>query len=447
MRILTFPHAATPPRKLLISAGAALVSGLLLLTGGGSSPAAAGPPADGVVCTYGSEGQSATTQTFTLTARAGHITTPDGNTVYMWGFADGKGTFQYPGPNLCVKQGDRVRVVLKNTLPAATSIIFPGQTGVTADGVAAAPVLDNTGAITSLTPTAEATNGSVTYGFIADAPGTYVYKSGTNEAVQTQMGLFGALLVRPAQGATFAYNSARSEFDPKTEFVQVLSDLDPAIHIAVAQGRTPNMEALHPRYWMINGRSFPDTIAPNHATWLPYQPYNSLIHTVANPSKPAIVRYINVTGVSHPMHPHGDHGRVIARDGALLAGPNGEDLSHEDFAIEVGPGQTVDALYGWEDTGAWSDPSAAAHPTLPDQAAPLDLLHRSGDTWWSGSRFLGVKDAAAMLGSGITVYNQCGEYYQVSHSHALNEVTNYGAAMGGMLTLWRIDPINHFDCA
>ena len=35
----------------------------------------------------------------------------------------------------------------------------------------------------------------------------------------------------------------------------------------------------------------------------------------------------------------------------------------------------------------------------------------------------------------------------MSHSHALNEVTNYGAAMGGMLTLWRIDPINHFDCA
>jgi hypothetical protein len=197
---------------------------------------------------------------------------------------------------------------------------------------------------------------------------------------------------------------------------------------------------------MINGRSFPDTIAPNNATWLPNQPYNALIHTVANPAKPAIVRYVNVTSVSHPMHPHGDHGRVIGRDGALLAGPNGEDLSHEDFAIEVGPGQTVDALYGWEDTGNWSDPSAAAHPTLPDQPAALDTLHLSGDTWWSGSRFLGQKDSTNFP-PGITNYNQCGEFYQVSHSHALNEVTNYGAAMGGMLTLWRIDPVNHFDCA
>ena len=292
------------------------------MTGGGSSPAAAGPSTpDGVVCTYGSEGQAATTQTFTLTARDGHITTPDGNTVYMWGFADGKGTFQYPGPNLCVKQGDHVRVILKNTLSADTSIIFPGQSGVTADGVAAAPVLDGSGVITSLTPTATANGGSVTYCFVADAPGTYAYTSGTDEAVQTQMGLFGALVVRPAQGAQFAYNTARTEFDPRTEFLQVLSDLDPAIHNAVQQGRSPDILAIHPRYWMINGRSFPDTIAPNNATWLPNQPYNALIHTVANPSKPAIVRYVNVTSVSHPMHPHGDHGRVIGRDGALLAGP------------------------------------------------------------------------------------------------------------------------------
>jgi FtsP/CotA-like multicopper oxidase with cupredoxin domain len=337
-------------------------------------------------------------------------------------------------------------VILKNTLPAKTSIIFPGQAGVTADGVAAAPVLDNTGAITSLTPAADATDGSVTYSFVADQPGTYAYKSGTDEALQTQMGLFGALLVRPTQGATFAYNAARTEFDPRTEFVQILSDLDPAIHIAVEQGRTPNLLAEHARYWMINGRSFPDTIAPNNATWLPNQPYNALIHTVANPAKPAIVRYINVTSIGHPMHPHGDHGRVIGRDGALLAGPGGEDLSHEDFAIEVGPDQTVDALYGWEDTGDWSNPAAAAHPTLPDQPAALDTLHLSGDTWWSGSRFLGQSDATNFP-PGITNYNQCGEYYQVSHSHALNEVTNYGAAMGGMLTLWRIDPINRFDCA
>jgi FtsP/CotA-like multicopper oxidase with cupredoxin domain len=440
-------HHLTSPRRLSIASGAAaLVAGVLLLTGGGT-PAVAGPTTpDGVVCTYGSEGQAATTQTFTLTARDGRITTPDGNTVYMWGFADGNGTFQYPGPNLCVKQGDRVRVILRNTLSVKTSIMFPGQSGVTADGVAAAPVLDGSGAITSLTNTADANGGTVTYGFVASEPGTYAYKSGTDEGLQTQMGLFGALVVRPTTGAAFAYNAARTEFDPTTEFVQVLSDVDPAIHRAVEQGRTPDMLTLYPRYFMMNGRSFPDTIAPNNASWLPNQPYNAFVHTVANAAHPALVRYVNVTSVGHPMHPHGDHGRVIGRDGGVLGGPGGEDLSHEDFAIVVGPGQTVDALYGWDDTGNWSNPNPAAHPTLPDQPAQLDIMHLSGDTWWSGSRFLGTTDTS-QIEPGVTVYNQCGEFYQVSHSHALNEVTNYGAAMGGMLTLWRIDPINRYNCA
>ena len=36
--------------------------------------------------------------------------------------------------------------------------------------------------------------------------------------------------------------------------------------------------------------------------------------------------------------------------------------------------------------------------------------------------------------------NQCGEYYHVAHSHALEQATNYGASFGGMMTLIRIDP-------
>ena len=29
---------------------------------------------------------------------------------------------------------------------------------------------------------------------------------------------------------------------------------------------------------MINGRSMPDTLAPNNASWLPTQPYGALVH-------------------------------------------------------------------------------------------------------------------------------------------------------------------------
>ena len=36
------------------------------------------------------------------------------------------------------------------------------------------------------------------------------------------------------------------------------------------------MNNYHPRYWLINGRGFPDSIADNFASWLPTQPYGAL---------------------------------------------------------------------------------------------------------------------------------------------------------------------------
>ena len=41
---------------------------------------------------------------FTLTAKADRITTPDGNSIYFWGFAAGSGRPQYPGPTLKVPE-------------------------------------------------------------------------------------------------------------------------------------------------------------------------------------------------------------------------------------------------------------------------------------------------------------------------------------------------------
>ena len=42
--------------------------------------------------------------------------------------------------------------------------------------------------------------------------------------------------------------------------------------------------------------------------------------------------------------------------------------------------------------------------------------------------------------------NECGEFYQIAHSHALQQATNYGAAFGGMMTLFRIDPAGQAGC-
>src|SRR3990170_4032248 len=52
------------------------------------------------------------------------------------------------------------------------------------------------GVLTSLTNVAPPGE-SVTYRFTASEPGTYIYESGTEPDKQMQMGLVGALIVRP----------------------------------------------------------------------------------------------------------------------------------------------------------------------------------------------------------------------------------------------------------
>lgn len=406
------------------------------------SRGATGDAESGIVCT--GDTAVAGQATFSLTARDGYVHTPDGNSIYMWSYSPGSNAFQLPGPVLCVNQGDKVTVVLNNTLKEDTSIVFPGQDNVTANGAPAEPRFNGTGgALTSLTNVAPANGGSVTYSFVASQPGTYIYESGTDPAKQVQMGLAGALIVRPRDStgtlhANWAYNDPATQFNPATEYIMLLSEVDPGLHLAVERGQPYDITAYHPRYWMINGRSFPDTIAPNGAPWLPTQPYSALVHIQAydatsNPD-PALVRYLNVGMLNHPFHPHGNHGRVIGRDGRELRGPSGQDLSYEKFLVLVGTGQTFDVTYNWHNVRNWS-PTNPIPVTIPQLQ---NLTFKDNATWYSGTPYLGYK---GNLPVGVTSHNDCGEYYQVWHSHALNEATNYDQGFGGMLTLERIDPL------
>ena len=190
--------------------GEGLKLGLVLLASGlvpllQPATAQAAPPNTGVACTTG----AATNPTFTLETKEGYIQLPDGNTMYMWGYSKGGGAFQHPGPVLCVNEGDTVTVILVNSLPEDVSIMFPGQENVEANGGPANPQFDGAGNLTSLTNVAAASGGSVTYTFVASKPGSYIYESGTNPQKQVRMGLFGALVVRPATGSRLRLQPGR----------------------------------------------------------------------------------------------------------------------------------------------------------------------------------------------------------------------------------------------
>jgi Multicopper oxidase len=453
------------------------------------------------------------TSSFVLTATAGYITTPDGNAVFMWGYANGNGSFQYPGPILCVNEGDNVTITLKNSLPVASSLIFPGLTKVKVDGqIMSLNVADATNS--SFAKPALANGGAVTYTFPTADPGTYLYESGTNPELQDRMGLVGALVVRPSQLPSlfsayvqdttgtvanpcatdpilknpevknraqvtpthpaeltvgFVYNNCSSAFNGATEYMHLLSEVDPHMHHAIelatcmpistanggpactpAADPTYDMTTYLPRYFMINGRSFPDTITPNYNSSIPTQPYGALVHvsphsldigathSAAHPDDfnplPATVRFLNAGPVNYPFHPHSNHDEQIGVDGRMLINDLGATpvfTSIDHFGYVVDPGQTSEALFSWTDAQKW-DP--ATNPVGVPIPGPQN---RADGAYWSGSPYLGQ---LLPLLNGITQWNQCGEYYHFAHSHDLVHVTNYGSPGGGMLTLIRVDP-------
>jgi len=415
-------------------APATLVAAIVVALVGPVPRAGATPPPAGLECL------TSASNAFTLTATGDYISTPDGNTIFMWSYGVDGGPFQHPGPTLCVTAGAKVTVVLHNTLPEATSLMFPGQTQVLADGRPAQPESDAAGNLTSLTTSAAAGSGAVTYTFTAGAPGTYLYESGTDVQKQVQMGLFGALVVRPGGHPDRENDRADSAFDPNHEYLYLLSEIDPDLHLAVERGRAYDVTKYRARYFLINGRSMPDTLAPNRAEWLPAQPYGALIHirpydAVTNP-KAALIRYLNAGTTNYPFHPHGSDEQLIARDGHPAQGPAGQDLSFSNFLIDVAPGQTADTLMIWRDAEHWNptdNPIPVPLPTLQDQ-----IVGPGSETWYAENPYLGGEQGE--LPPGVVQNNQCGEYYHVAHSHALEQATNYGASFGGMMTLIRIDP-------
>lgn len=300
--------------------------------------------------------QGLTGTNFNLIAEAGHVSTPDGNSIYGWGYADaGTGVYQFPGPTLIVGQGQTITVTLRNALvipgpPSApgpnVSIVFPGQANVTASGGIA-------GILTQEAPPDGTT--TVTYTFLAANPGTYTYFSGTQMEMEVHLGLFGVIIVRPTGFDPNVPANRRAYNDPATrydhEYLYLLSDMDPNLPPLVEQNHLDQYDntTFKPNNWFVNGRCFPDTMSDPGAPYLPNQPYNCVPRT--HPGEKVLLRFVGAGHDLHPLHHHGNNTWMIAKDGRMLEsvpGVSGPDLAVSDFTETVAPGETIDSLWEWE---------------------------------------------------------------------------------------------------
>ena len=206
------------------------------------------------------------------------FTTPDTrNQVPMWGYAQcNDATFTscgqpaVPGPLLTVPAGDTTLAIhLNNQLPVGTSIVIPGLTTALVPVKTAADSLGRQRMMSFNAVTA--VNATGVYSFTGLKPGTYLYHSGTQPQVQVQMGLYGGVTMNAMDPATGVQGQAYSGVPFNSDVVLLFSEIDPALHAAVAGGNygpgkpVTSTFDYKPKYFLINGESY--TGQPRHIGW------------------------------------------------------------------------------------------------------------------------------------------------------------------------------------
>jgi FtsP/CotA-like multicopper oxidase with cupredoxin domain len=201
---------------------------------------------------------------------------------------------QVPGPQIRVREGDRVRVILHNELTQSTAIHFHGM-----------ELPNDMDGVPFITQPPVKPGESFTYEFtIPDGNvGSNMYHSHHNSATQVSMGLLGAFIVEPRQ--------PRAIEKVDKDYILILND--------GAHGYT------------LNGKSFPAT-----------EPLTAKL------GQKIRIRFMNEGMMIHPMHLHGMHMTVIDKDGWPLPYPQKCDT------LNIAPGERWDVIVNCNNPGTWA---------------------------------------------------------------------------------------------
>jgi manganese oxidase len=228
---------------------------------------------------------------------------------------------QVPGPTLRFRQGDHVRINVTNRLPETTTVHWHGLILPNAmDGPA------------NVTQEPIRNGDTYRYEFTALQSGSYLYHSHDHVDRQQALGLYGALIIDPANPV--------EEVKADHEYTIQLQEW--LVRDGLTYPAMP-MDGGQPNFFTMNGRAYPST--------------DTIKMKVGETLK---VRFIaSNSGFIHPMHIHGGPFLVVARDGETLA----PSARFEADTVNVGPGQRYDVIWTARNPGKWMIHCHIAHHT------------------------------------------------------------------------------------
>jgi FtsP/CotA-like multicopper oxidase with cupredoxin domain len=291
---------------------------------------------------------------------------------------DQRNKFQTSAPILFVDELDDVTITLTNIglqirpdLTDGHTIHFHGFRNAT-------PLFDGVPEMSIAVPTGR----SFPYFYHPHDPGTYMYHCHFEDIEHVSMGMTGVIFVRPAQNKTgagggpiarynggpptaplgYVYNDGVAPTNPNStaydrEFVMFLSEVWTEERFRGAHIQEHDWSEYNPDLWLLNGRSYPDTLEPNGGGTdaggdlippagrpdLQYQPISSVV--TANSGDRVLLRFVNLGFQQHAMKLDGILMKVVGKDAVLLRGRDGTFTSFETDTIYVGPGESVDAIF------------------------------------------------------------------------------------------------------
>ncbi|MEY8346928.1 multicopper oxidase family protein [Bacillus cereus] len=293
----------------------------------------------------------------TLVAKEEKQKLSNGVVVPVWTFNGSS-----PGPEIRVKKGEKVKIILKNELSAPVSIHWHGY-----------PVPNNMDGIPGITQDAIEPGKSFTYEFEASIPGTYWYHSHQDSVNQLDRGLYGAFVVEDTDEKYDAdYTLMLDEWvtDKKEIEKQIKEmtkgkieksdddkssmdhgdmnkndDMESMDHSGMDMKNADNMEGMDHGNMKMEGHdmSMYDVFTINGKS-------GELVESLkVNKGDKVRLRLVNAGYLSHNIHVHGHDIKVIATDGQPINNPK----VIKDQVISIAPGERYDIEFMANNPGKW----------------------------------------------------------------------------------------------